>query len=223
MISVMIIDNDALFCAGLEKALSQKVQILGEASSGARGLALLRQVKRKPEVVLLNAQLPDMSGERLCRMIHRQWPRICFIFLLSAVHWPTLSRLVELPAQGFLTKEACYCSVEAIKTVYAGRTYLQPDLAIELLHYRANASVRRLEILSAREYEILVLLAREKTHEEITELMRVNIKTVYNLKMSAFKKLGFSNQMCWRPLIVSGYALPENPSPSTDIPLTTER
>lgn len=201
MISLMVID-DALFCSGLEKAFGPKLKLLGEASSGARGLALLRQTK--PDVVLLNAQLPDMSGERLCRLIHRQWPRIRLIFLLSAVHWPTLSRLVELPAQGFLTQEACYRSVEAIKTVHAGHTYLQPELALGLLRYRADASVRRLELLSAREYEVLVLLARNKTYEDIVEMTHLSIRSVYNLRMAAFKKLGFSNRMGWRPLVLAG-------------------
>lgn len=206
MISLIIIDDDALFCSGVEQAFNQKIKILGEASSGLQGLKLLRKIK--PDMILLNAQLPDMSGERFCRMAHRKWPRIRFIFTFSTIHWPTLSRLIESPAQGFLTKEACYRSLEAIKTIHTGKTYLQPDLALQLFRYRADTAACRLEMLSTREYEVLVLLAREKNYEDIAEMIHLNIRSIYNLKVSAFKKLGFSNQMSWHSHVLMG--LPSN-------------
>jgi DNA-binding NarL/FixJ family response regulator len=202
MITLMLIDEDTLFCEGLEKALRPAIRLMGEAASGGRGLALLRQTR--PDIVLLNAQLPDMSGERLCRTIHRQWPYLRMIFIFSAAHLPTLSRLVALPAQGFLTKEACYRSLDAFKTIHVGRTYLQPELALGLLRYRSDRLILRLDHLSAREYEVLVLLARGKIYEEVAELMHLSIKTIYNLKMAAFKKLALSSQDNWRSWVLPG-------------------
>lgn len=202
MISVILIDQDLMFCQLLQKIVStQEIMVIGEAGTGAKGIELIRKHKQKsPLVVLINTQLSDMSGEAVCRFIHRHWPHMLCIYLLNIIHWPTLNRLIDSPTKGFLTKEACYLSLEAIRMVGAGKTYLQPDLALGLLEYRTQPDKLQSPFakLSAREYEILNLLAKNKTYEEIVSIMHVSIKTVYNLKMSAFKKLSISSreQLC---------------------------
>ncbi len=193
MISVIFIDQDLMFCQLLQKIVSHReIIVIGEATTGAKGIELIRKHKQKsPLVILINTQLSDMSGEAVCRFIHRHWPHMLCIYQLNTLHWPTLSRLIDSPAKGFVTKEACYLNLEAIRMVGAGKTYLQPDLALGLLDYRIQPEKLQssFEKLSAREYEILNLLAKNKTYDEIVSVMHVSIKTIYNLKMSAFKKL----------------------------------
>ena len=200
MISVICIDPELWFYNLFEKiSVDRDIKVIGEAQTGERGVELVRQHKTKdPLFVLLNAELPDMSGEMVCRRIHRHWPQIRCIFLMNRVHWPTLSRLVESPAKGFLTKDACYLSLEAVKAINAGKTYLQPDLALDLIHYRESPPIDSLNKLSSREYEVLVMLSKNKTYQEIAESIHLHVRTVYNLRASAFRKLGlFSHaQMC---------------------------
>jgi len=155
---------------------------------------------KEPLVVLLNTQLPDMLGESICRYIHQHWPKIDCIFLMNQVHWPTLSRLVESPAKGFVSKYAC---LEAIRVVQSGKTYLQPDLALDLLRYRLHPTIPQLNSLSSREYEILMMLAKDKSYEDIIESLHISIKTAYNLKVSACKKLNIKEPEEIRELMFS--------------------
>jgi DNA-binding NarL/FixJ family response regulator len=206
MISVMIIDPDWNSATMLKSVTANHPDtvFVGIAQTGAEGLEMIKKYKGKsPLFVLMATELPDILGESLCRYIHRHWPKVSMILTMHSVHWPTLSRLVESPAKGYLSKQRYYLALDAIRAIHSGKTYLQPDLALELLHYRKNPTIPQLETLSSREYEIILLLARHKTYEEIIELMHVSIKTVYNLKVSAYKKLGIEEAEQIRGLMFS--------------------
>ncbi len=194
MISVIFIEQDIHFSTWFSKlatSVERSVQWIGEAQTGAKGIELVRQHKAKqPLFVFLDVDLPDMSGEWICRYIHRHWPTVKCIFLINPLHWSTLSRLVGSPAQGFLTKYACYLCFEAIKVVNGGKTYLQPDLGLELLRYREKTMIRHAEKLSPGEYEVVMMLTKNKTYKDIVKVLHISLKTIYNLKASAYKKLG---------------------------------
>ena len=210
MISVVIMDPDCQMMERLKGLITAhpNTRVVGTAQTGAEGLDIIKKHKGKtPLFVLLNAELPDILGESLCRYIHRHWPNISMILMVHPVHWPTLSRLIESPAKGYLSKQRYYLAMEAIQAIHSGKTYLQPDLALELLHYRKNPTIPPLETLSSREYEIILLLARHKTYDEIVELTHVSIKTVYNLKASACKKLGIEAPAQIRGLMFSEEAV----------------
>lgn len=197
MISVVIIDPDWHLTTLLKELIDTHpdVRVLGTAQTGAEGLEIIKKKykAKNPLFVLLNMELPDILGESLCRSIHRHCPKVSMILMVHPIHWPILNRLVESPAKGFLSKQQYYLVMEAIQTIHSGKTYLQPDLALELLRYRKNPTIPQLETLSSREYEIILLLARNKTYEEIVDIIHVSIKTVYNLKVSACKKLGIED------------------------------
>ncbi len=206
MISVVVIDPDCQMTATLKglMATHPDTGFVGTAQTGTEGLEIIKKYKGKnPLFVLLNVELPDILGESLCRYIHRRWPKVSTILMVHPVHWPTLSRLVESPAKGYLSKQRYDLVLEAIQAILSGKTYLQPDLALELLRYRKNPTIPQLETLSSREFEIILLLARHKTYEEIVELTHVSIKTVYNLKVSACKKLGIEEPAHIRGLMFS--------------------
>lgn len=206
MISVVIIDPDWQMIRILKDLIADHsdASVVGAAQTGAEGLDIIKKYKGKNRLfVLMTMELPDILGESLCRYIHRHWPKVSMILMIHPVHWPTLSRLVESPAKGYLSKQRYYLALEAIRAVHSGKTYLQPDLALELLCYRKNPTIPQLETLSSREYEIILLLARHKTYEEIVEITHVSIKTVYNLKVSACKKLGIEEPAQIRGLMFS--------------------
>ena len=203
MTAVICIDSELWFYDLFQKiAVDRNIKVIGEAPTGEKGIELVRQHKNKsPLFVLLNAELPDMPGEVVCRRIHRHWPEIRCIFLMNHVHWPTLSRLVDSPAKGFLTKDACYLCLEAVKVISAGKTYVQPDLALDLIRYRENPPINSLNKLSSREYEVLVMLSKNKSYEEIAQSIHLHVRTVYNLRISAFKKLCLSSNEQMRELM----------------------
>jgi DNA-binding CsgD family transcriptional regulator len=78
--------------------------------------------------------------------------------------------------------------------VSMGRTYLQPDLGLRLWDFRLQPIATQFAKLSFREYEILNLIAKHKSYDEISDRLHISLKTIYNLKMSAFKKLSIESR-----------------------------
>ena len=193
MISVLLVFSHLLFREGLKKIWNgQDIQVVGEAHTAEK--ALEQMCRCQPSIVLLEDQLPDKTGLSFCEMVHRYYPQIGIIFLIDQNHLPTLKSAYSIPCPGFLTKQACERSVEAIKIVYEGGTYLQPDLALHLLRYCINENQNSFEKLTSREYEVLAWLAQEKTYDWIAEHIHMGLKSVYNLKLKAFKKLNIQTR-----------------------------
>lgn len=190
-IKIILIDESAIFRSGLKKFLSdEEIEIIGEAATGDQGQRLIRQ--KQPDMVLLDLDLPDTTGIQVCDYTQTHFPQINVVFLLNRSDLAVLSRLITTSAKGFLTKNSRYSVIDAIKTVYQGGHYLQPDMAWELIQYRGkNYNPERQ--LTDREYQIMHLIERGKTYEEIAEITHVSLKTVFNLKSSSCKKLGITD------------------------------
>lgn len=183
-IKVVILDGNRIFRLGLKKILAdEEIDIVGEAADGAVGTNIIRQ--QKPDVVLLSSELPETNEIGFCEWIHRHFQETKVLFLLKNADIPTLSRLLKTSAKGFLTKDSTHLNSEMIKTIAEGKTYLQPDLALEVLQHPPHAT----DVLSHREYQVLILIAQNCTHEAIAEKLCISIKTVFNVKYRGFKKL----------------------------------
>ena len=187
-IKVALIDESAIFRLGLKNTLTDSViEVVGEAADGVSGQRLIRQ--KQPDVVLLSADLPDGLSLTLGDFVSAYFPKTPLIYLLPTRPFHLLNRLMHTSARGFLAKDSVYSLREAIETVHSGKTYLQPDIGLEWLHLHEKQVIPPLKTLSDREYQVLLLLARGKTSEEIAEKIHLSIRTVFNLKSSGFKKL----------------------------------
>ncbi len=183
-IKIVLIEANRIFRLGLKKLLTDDtIDIVGEAANAATGMDLIR--KQHPEVVLLATDLPDATEVSLCDWIYRYFSQTKTIFLLKNADIPTLNRLFNTSATGFLTKDSGYLSVEIIKTIAEGKTYIQPDLALGVIQRPRHAA----DVLSNREYQVLTLVRQGHTHEAIAEKLRISTKTVFNIKYRGFKKL----------------------------------
>jgi DNA-binding NarL/FixJ family response regulator len=187
-VKVVLIDESAIFRIGLKNCLvNSDIEVIGEAADGLSGQRLIRQ--KQPGMVLLSADLPDGLSLTLGDFVSTHFPQMLLIYLLPTHPYHLLQRLMHTSAKGFLAKDSVYSLREAIETVHGGRTYLQPDLGLEWLHLHRKQAIPLLRQLSDREYQVMLLLARGKTSEEIAEIMHLSIRTVFNLKSSGFKKL----------------------------------
>ena len=187
-IKVALIDESAIFRLGLKNCLANSdMEVIGEAADGASGQRLLRQ--KQPDVVLLSADLPDGLSLTLGDFVGTHFPQTPLIYLLPTHPYHLLQRLMHTSAKGFLAKDSVYSLGEAIETVHSGKTYLQPDLGLEWLHLHEKQVTPPLKLLTDREYQVLLLLARGKTTEDIAERVHLSIRTIFNLKSSGFKKL----------------------------------
>lgn len=190
MINVVIVDDDKTSRFGIKVFLKDnEITVIGEADNGADAIRLIGQ--QQPDVILLDFYLPDITGIQVCDVICRRFPQIKIIFLTGTRHLSILKRLISTAAVGILTKHEPNAVVEAIKFVYKGKRYVQPDLTHDLLEYMNRKNI--IDALSEREHQILILAAQGKKIEEIAANFHISPKTVSNLKCNGMKKIGVKN------------------------------
>jgi DNA-binding NarL/FixJ family response regulator len=188
--SILLVDDHALVRAGLKRLLSSlDLGEVLEAADGREALALLRA--RKPRLVVLDLNLPGLGGlELLRRMIQAGAESV----LVLTMHAEPLyaKRALEAGAAGYMTKNASPDElITAVRRVTAGGRYVEAELAQALA---APGAGRRqsLDNLTARELEIMRLLAKGASLAEIAEAVGVGYKTVANNCGQIKSKLGVS-------------------------------
>lgn len=183
-IKIIILDGNRIFRLGLKKILAdEEIDIVGEAADGVAGASMIRL--QQPDIILLSNDLPETNEVSFCEWIQRHFPKTKILFLLKNADIVILNRLLKTSAKGFITKDSGHLNSEIIKTIAKGKTYLQPDLALDLIQKPAHAT----DMLSPREYQVLTLIAKNHTYEAIAEKLNISIKTVFNSKYRGFKKL----------------------------------
>ena len=186
MSTILLVDDHALVRAGLKRLLATLPhEAILEAANGRDALALIRQ--QRPDLVILDLNLPGLGGlELLRRMIHAGAGPI----LVLSMHGEPLyaKRALEAGAAGYVTKNASPEELlTAVRRVTAGGRYVEAELAQALAAPAAGAP---LDGLTARELEIMRLLAGGASLAEIAEAVGVGYKTVANNCVQIKSKLG---------------------------------
>jgi len=193
---VIIADDHVLFRAGVKTALSLKkdIRIIGEADNGQQLLHLLKHLE--PDVILLDIQMPVMDGITALPEIKKLYPHIRIIMLTMHNDHSMISRLMELGANAYLTKnsdsEVIY---EAIKTCYTNEYYfneLTNKALLDGLRTKRNADAfAPAEVkLSDKEKHILKLMCDEKSTKEIADLVDLSPRTVEAIRDKLKSKTG---------------------------------
>ena len=183
-IKVVILEPNSIFRIGLKKILTvDEIDIVGEAADAPLGMKMI--CVKQPHIVVLANDLPKTDSINFCDWIHRNSPNIKTLFLLKNPDMALLNQLMKTSAKGFLTKESGYLTVDIIKQIANGKTYVQPDLVLDIFQFS-----NPMNTLSHREYQVWTLIAQRNTHEIVAEKLNISIKTVFNVKYRALKKLG---------------------------------
>jgi DNA-binding NarL/FixJ family response regulator len=183
-IRVAIADDHILFRAGVKTALSmhRDIRIVAEADNGMQLLNLLKHIN--PDVILLDIQMPIMDGMTTLPEIKRLYPEIKVVMLTMHNDHSMISRLLELGANGYLTKnsdsEVIY---EAVKTVFEKEYYinhLTNKALIDVLRGKTARPVATPEEAKLNEKEITILrmMCEEKSTKEIADLVDLSPRTV---------------------------------------------
>ena len=186
MTTILLVDDHALVRAGVKRLLATlpQAEVL-EAADGREALALLRQ--KRPDLVILDLNLPGLGGlELLRRMVHAGAGPV----LVLSMHGEPLyaKRALEAGAAGYMTKNASPDELlTAVRRVTAGGRYVEAELAQALADPAAGAP---LDSLTARELEIMRLLAGGASLAEIAAAVGVGYKTVANNCVQIKSKLG---------------------------------
>ena len=186
MSTILLVDDHALVRAGVKRLLATLTQVeVLEAADGREALALLRQ--KRPDLVILDLNLPGLGGlELLRRMVHAGAGPV----LVLSMHGEPLyaKRALEAGAAGYMTKNASPDELlTAVRRVTAGGRYVEAELAQALAAPAAGAP---LDSLTARELEIMRLLAGGASLAEIAAAVGVGYKTVANNCVQIKSKLG---------------------------------
>ncbi|MGE5591912.1 MAG: response regulator [Bacillota bacterium] len=194
---ILLIDDHNVLRNGLRLLLETQpdMRVVGEAADGEEGLALTRRLK--PELVILDLSMPGLGGlDTLRRMVGEQpWMRV---LILTMHDDPEFVRdALTAGARGYVLKKAADNELlTAIRQVAAGETYVYPSLAARLVTQGVQTRASReqpgrehLGNLSAREMEVLKLIALGYTHQEIGERLGVSVKTVETHKARISEKL----------------------------------
>lgn len=197
-IRIIVVDDHQIVREGIVAVLAREpdFEIVGEGSNGAEALNLVRQ--RKPDVALLDAQMPGLSGAETIKAIAQISPRTHVIVLSMHDSEFIVLQMLRAGARSYLLKGAKSGEVvQAIRDTVRGASYLSPAIArtvLDTLTYSNNGRSGD-EELTSREHEVLRLMAAGKTSREIAEQLNLSAKTVQNCRTGILRKLNARNQV----------------------------
>jgi DNA-binding NarL/FixJ family response regulator len=192
MISVLIVDDHALFRAGLRcrLELEQDITPVGEAATAAQAVSKAHSLQ--PDLVLLDLLLPGTSGQEAIAKLARVSPRSRVLVVSSQAAPSSVRQALAAGAAGYVPKRASDQElVAAIRQVAAGEGYVDPDLGVKLVVPDRSAA---LEPLSERERDILQLLALGYTNQEIGRKRYISVRTVDTHRAHIMRKLGLETR-----------------------------
>ncbi len=179
--------------------MAEDISVIGEAGTGRQCLDLVRSLR--PDVVLMDINMPDMSGLEVCRRIKEEGDGTGIVILTIHDEEEYLLEAVRLGVEGYVLKDVePSMLLQAIRASRAGQPFLQPNLASRLMAgvRRKETSARKAsrpeEVLTAREIEVLNLLAEGACNKEIASRLYISEKTVKNHTNSIFRKMGVSDR-----------------------------
>jgi DNA-binding NarL/FixJ family response regulator len=200
VIRVLLADDQRVVRDGLSMlvGLIDGVEVVGLASDGVEAVALAES--ERPDVVLMDLRMPRMEGAEATRQIRASLPGTQVLVLTTYADDASLFPALQAGARGYLTKDASAEEIEqAIRSVAAGRTHLDPAVQQRLVdavldvHPVAAGSPspsEQLDDLTAREVEVLKLIAEGRSNAEIAEALVVSAATVKTHVNRIFYKTG---------------------------------
>jgi two-component system, NarL family, nitrate/nitrite response regulator NarL len=192
-VKVFIIDDHPMVVAGLNSLLSQleNIEVAGAVSNAFDAMPFLK--KNKIDIILLDINLPDISGIDLCKKIHNEFPHIKILGMSTFSERSYISRMIENGASGYLIKSASAEEIaEAIDSVLHDKMYLSVSLE-HLTKPLSFAPSGNLPALTKREKEILGLISEGFTNNQIAEKLFISPLTVDSHRKNLLTKLKVNN------------------------------
>jgi DNA-binding NarL/FixJ family response regulator len=195
---VFLVDDHAMFRAGVRAELGVFVDVVGEASTVAEAISAI--TAKQPDVVLLDVHMPDGGGRAVLEALRRSAPQVKFLALSVSDAAEDVIGLIRAGARGYVTKTISPEQLaDAVRRVADGDAVFSPRLAgfvLDAFASRPDVPVAdpELDQLTNREREVLRLLARGYAYKEIAKELYISIKTVETHVSNVLRKLQMSNR-----------------------------
>lgn len=188
-VHVFIVDDHYMVIEGIRSLLQNEREIewMGHATNAASCLGFLKM--QQPDIILMDVNLPDLSGTELCRQVKQSYPAVLVVGLSTFNQQPVVRNMMENGASGYVLKNATKQELlNAIAEVMAGKTYLSMEVAVSL-----RKQTEELPLISRREREVLQLIADGFTNAEIAEKLFISVPTVNTHRKSLLAKFSVNN------------------------------
>lgn len=197
MIKVLIVDDHALVRMGIRRLLEEMtdVNVVADADSGEQALLLVKS--HAPDVVLLDMKMPGIDGWEVTRRLKKTNPQIKVIALTAMAADPLPTRILQLGAMGYLTKESGAEEIAAaIRRVARGEKYLSAEIAQKMaINSLQEVKGSPFDMLSEREMQVMLMITSGMDVQEIAERLFLSSKTVNGYRYRMFEKLGIKNDV----------------------------
>ncbi len=198
-ITVLLADDHTIVREGLRSSLKRhrSIRVVGEASTGAEAIARAKTLH--PDVVVMDINLPDMSGIKATSRVRAECPGVNVIALTVHDKREYVVQILQSGARGYVLKDASPAElVTAIQAAARGDAFFSPSIAKVLLHTFVGKTQRPRPsrdrpALSLRESQVLQLITQGQTTKEIASELNVGTRTVETFRARLMRKLGVRN------------------------------
>lgn len=195
-IRIYIADDHAIIRDGVRALLEARddIEVVGGAGDGRRAVAEIRSLR--PDVVLMDISMPQLNGIEAAALVREAAPQARVIMLSMHANAEHLFRALQAGARGYVMKNSAGSElVDAVRLVHAGKRYFSARVADLLVdgYVREERPTSPMEGLSARERQILQLIAEGRTSAEVAHALSLSPKTVETYRSRLMQKIGVAD------------------------------
>lgn len=195
-VKLVIADDHELIRKGLRQVTESSGYRVFEAEDGKEALDLI--IREKPEIAVLDIEMPEMTGFEVANTLYRQGISISIVFLTMYKDEVLFNKAMDIGVKGYVLKDNTVEEIQrCLKKVLKGNYYLSPEISDFLVNRNntlmsGSSDSKGKHLLTDAERNILRQVAEMKTSQEIADSLSVSIKTVQNHRNNICKKLGLS-------------------------------
>ncbi len=190
-IRILLADDHPVVRAGIRSCLAKhsRIEIVGEAADGKEALALAKQLT--PDIVLMDIEMPQMSGLAVTERLSEELPDTRVVILTMNDNADSIMRMIQAGARGYVLKESPTEELlKAIETVSAGESYFTAEVArLALNQFVEGSAGGPGSQITDREREVLILIAEGLSNKEIATRLDVGVRTVETHRERIMRKL----------------------------------
>lgn len=199
LIKVLLVDDHDIVRMGVARMLDdvKDLTVVGQAKTGEEAIQCVKQLK--PDVVLMDIQMPGIGGVEATRKLAERFSKIKILAVSAHEEEPLPSRILDAGASGYITKGTCLDEmVQAIRRVAMGERYFSADIAVRLAKNWANrdkVAKSPFDALSRREVQMAQMIADGKSNQDIADIMGIAISTLSTYRYRIYNKLEIENDV----------------------------